>query len=62
MTDDVQNVPINSLADLKSAGKTHILEKATASGLVTILDKDGKVKGKLKIVSLETQEPNDNGN
>ena len=38
------------------SGINAILDKTQASGIVKVFDKDGKLKNKMKIVSLQSQE------
>lgn len=38
-----------------------LLDKVKVGGVITVLDKDGNVKSKMKIVSVETKEDKQDG-
>ena len=46
----------------KQNGPKVSASKATATGFISIIDKDGKLKAKLPITSIEVNEEKPNGN
>ena len=51
-----REVTIDELAEMRKNKPTGTLAKLKVKGIATIFDKDGKVKGKMDIVSLDSTE------